>query len=483
MNPKDKNQPLWDAFTQAINWNALFYIVYKVLFTTLSLLLYKNLTATDFTFWANLNSSIFLILLWTDFGFRKSIPRYCPEFSHDKSAEKTFLIRTLLFKILILCASTPLFIYAIKNLAHLINPTHYLCLLSIASTLFIVEGIIAIQQLIFHSYFWNKQFNLLSTIVMTIEMLVSITLLYSHEQPLRAILTTKIIGGIIIILTSMILLLKLYKIKKPLINRKQKNNTEQGKTTQQLYKEFATHSLIMGVNNNLKSLSERNFIIILLTHTVGHIPANIFKVANDGALLFYRIVIKVIGTADTSLLSYIEVSKQKKELMNVAFKKITTKVAGLCFPLFGLVFISLFLDYDFFNDTYVFQLFAVMACGYLSETMLLPFERVLEVKRQYKSLLIAYVPYTIMIIFLLNGSIITSFGLLWSITLIHSVRLVSITIMYLIVYTRYNLSLPITYITRLAIWSTVITGILIYILSFLSKSIQSLIYLIPFFHS
>ena len=89
---------------------------------------------------------------------------------------------------------------------------------------------------------------------------------------------------------------------------------------------FIKHSLIMWANNNLKSLSERNFLVPFFTHIFGPGPANLFKVANDGALLFYRIAIKTIGTTDTSLLAHIETSQQHKKLMPIRAQEPKSKI-------------------------------------------------------------------------------------------------------------------------------------------------------------
>jgi len=74
--------------------------------------------------------------------------------------------------------------------------------------------------------------------------------------------------------------------------------------------------------------------------------------------------------------------------------------------------------------------------------VLLPYERVLEVKRSYSSLARAYVPYVITLIVLMTGNIVTLIGLLGTLLCIHAVRLVSLWLMSRTVQRTYHLHLP-----------------------------------------
>src|SRR5581483_10932205 len=74
------------------------------------IVLYRSLSVADFSTWANITSIIFLMLLWIDCGFRKSIPRFCPEFSRDKLLHKRFITYLILFYSTLLMISVPLFI-------------------------------------------------------------------------------------------------------------------------------------------------------------------------------------------------------------------------------------------------------------------------------------------------------------------------------------------------------------------------------------
>jgi len=297
----------------------------------------------------------------------------------------------------------------------------------LGSILFITEGIVAILRLVYHSYFLHKQFNLSAIIMMIIEMIINITLIYTINQSsmlLTVILINKIFSNIIIGLINSIMLPKIIPLS---IVTHTKINIRQ--TTEK----FIRHSAVMWINNNLKSLSERNFFIPFITYTMGPVLANLFKIANDVALLFYRIVIKTIGTTDTLLLAHIVALKQKK-LMPFAFAKLTTKVTSLCLPLLGIVLFLAIQGSTSTRNPFVFYSFIIMATGYLIETMFLPYERILEVNGKYKQLALAYVPYIIMLISVFSGVTMPSFGLLGSIMIIHGVRLVSLGIIVCFVY-------------------------------------------------
>ena len=82
---------LISQFNSGINWNACFYIIYKSTNTLVTFLLYQHLTSYDFTIWAITNSTIYITLLWADFGLQKSIPRYSPVFAQDPPANARFI--------------------------------------------------------------------------------------------------------------------------------------------------------------------------------------------------------------------------------------------------------------------------------------------------------------------------------------------------------------------------------------------------------
>src|SRR5260221_476123 len=100
-------QQLFSKFTWSQNWNAFSYVTYKILFTILSITLFITLNTTDFSTWANIQCIAYLFILWIDCGFRKSIPRYAPEYAHNKTAMKEFTNGVILFQSILLIASIP----------------------------------------------------------------------------------------------------------------------------------------------------------------------------------------------------------------------------------------------------------------------------------------------------------------------------------------------------------------------------------------
>jgi hypothetical protein len=214
-----------------------------------------------------------------------------------------------------------------------------------------------------------------------------------------------------------------------------------------IHRRFIKHSAIMWFNNGCKSLTERNFLVPWFTYIFGPAVANMFKVANEGALLFYRIVVKTIGTTDTAVFAHIVTMDSTKGTWQIAFKKVTAKIAALCIPLFGIIW--LMCQYDAISlikgDRFVFHIFFIICIALLTEVVCSPSERILEVKANYKDLFIAYAPYFCMLILFSTTPVMTSIGLLSSIFLIHVVRLVSSTLMVFIARIKYNLDDRLTY--------------------------------------
>src|SRR5579872_3032977 len=162
-------QQLFIKFSHGVNWNAFLYIFYKSSFTLLSIVLFTQLTTIDYATWANLNSMVFLMLLWIDCGLRKSIPRFCPEFARNQSAHRSFLMRIITFQLMLLSIATPFFMIIVSKAAsalHLHSSTH---LLHLCALIFFLEGIASLLRVLFHAHFWHKQFNLLSAATLLAE--------------------------------------------------------------------------------------------------------------------------------------------------------------------------------------------------------------------------------------------------------------------------------------------------------------------------
>jgi len=432
---------LQEKFSQGVNWNGFLFIIHKVLFFSLSLLLYNKLTIKDFSTWANINNIIFLFLLWIDFGFRKSLPRYCPAFAQNRRSMKQFIRYIIAFKTIILLMATPVFFVVAQYLSGKLSLAHHRTLLYLGCTLFFIEGVVAIIGLIFHSYFWQKQFNLLSSIMMTMHMGTIIALVTFTEVSttvLHSIFVIKSVSGVLVIFISIFMLRQLYKDKS--------YTNDQEVNARALTLAFAQHSGIMWINNNLKSVTERNFLVPLFTYTLGQQQANLFKIANDGALLFQRTVLKTIGTTDTSLLAHIETLPNAQSLLPRLFKQLTTKIISLSVPLVAIVFILLYWrGLPTGNGQLPFYLFAILTLCYLVQTMLTPYERVLEVKRKYTKLMVAYLPYVVMVLFFFVFDLIPSIGLLGSIVFVHGVRLVSSFLMIHFARRQFQLRFPVRF--------------------------------------
>jgi len=211
----------------------------------------------------------------------------------------------------------------------------------------------------------------------------------------------------------------------------------------------------MWINNTLKSFSERNFLVPLLTFLLGQQIANLFKIAQDWALLFERSILKTIGVSDTALLAHAEMGSWSIDL---AFKKLMHKVIGLCIPLFGIITLIFINGRYIFGEQTAFQTFLLLAITYLIEVLLSPYERMLEVKQRYLLLMVAYAPYIVGVLFLFYS--IPFIGLQSFILIMQGVRLVSSFIMSWFAYRNYHLSFPWDHLIRLVvIWLMIVVGI------------------------
>jgi hypothetical protein len=164
-----------------------------------------------------------------------------------------------------------------------------------------------------------------------------------------------------------------------------------------------------------------------LTATIGLEAANLFKIANDGALLIYRSIIKTIGTTDTTLLSY-AITTHNNPLPN-AFKHLLTTVITLCGLFTGIFVLCIIVATSLGVNTLTVHLFGILTISYLTEAVLSPFERLLEVKFHYWMLFLSYIPYIVGMI--LIASSISSLGLLTCVIIIQLLRISSSLLMTL----------------------------------------------------
>lgn len=430
-------QKLYKKFSKGIVWNAFLFLVYKLLFISLTFLLYGRLTVQDFSLWANVNCIIYLLLLWLDFGFRKSLPRYAPEFSKNKITMQKFITFILIFHLIVLCIASPVFLFLIARFATTIGLSKQVSILYLGCILFIVEGILATFRLIYHSYFWQKNFNILNALTLVTQLVLSIGSLYVVEKSialLQAIFIIKIGTSILMLAIATVMLRWLYQ-----------TNTFSEKTKINISSkgwEFAKHSSIMWASTNIKSLTERNFLVPLFTWQLGPSLANLFKVANDSALFFQRLILKTIGTTDTSLLSYIEKKSKNSVLLPQVFKKLTTKIISLCVPLLGLLVAWYFYKKNTGTESSTSHLFFVLAIGYLLQVLISPYERILEVKKKYIVLMIAYLPYLFFVPLFLYFNHPSPISLFYSVLLVQSIRLISALMMAIFVRYTFSLKYP-----------------------------------------
>ncbi len=414
---------LYKRFSTAIIWNGLFYFVYQSCFFLRTALLYRFLTPIDFSTWSNLNSALFLLLLWLDPGFRKSIPRFAPQAGAIRSR---WLSKLAQLQIFILLLSLPFLYLSIIKL----TTKDYLVIIALA--IFIAEGAHSPIKLFYHAYFYNKAFNSIAAITTLIEMIFILLFLMKggeSETILIGVMLSKLLATVILIASS----IKLYLKQSPPLLEKHTFDT----------KSFIAHSGAMWVCSILNSLTERNVLIPVITYSMGIEVANTCKLANDGALYIYRVVIKTIGSADTALLAHIEEGYEDKQAQQMAMAnavdKLTTQVSRLALPLLGVVGIIMISSYWFSYKQYVFHVFFIMVIGYLTETAWLPYERILEVKRSYRLIFLSYAPYLIFIIFLFYFLHISCIGLLPFLILLHIVRLVTGFLMRMHVYREFHL--------------------------------------------
>jgi hypothetical protein len=449
---------LFHRFTSALSWNAFLYIAHRILSTVFVFVLYRAVPTATFSTWATVLSVIFLLLLWLDFGFRKSIARYAPVFTAHR-AFALFTRTVLIFQLGVLFLAAPLFFYFLPSLFALIV-RHEVPLSTslrlIATGLFITEGLVEILRLLYHAHFMNKPFNILATTARILESAASISLIFfwpgSPSGILVTILTFKLLSSLLIIVVSLFMLPTLYKQARHDIQGVL--DPEPDHNLKPLWWGFVRHSFMMWLSNGIKSLSERNFILPVLTYTLGLEQASVFKLAQDSALFFERSIIKTLGTADTALLAHVEEEAHGKVEGVLAFKKLTRQVAGLCIPLFGVLLFIWLSSETFFKDQGVFQIFLILTGTYLLEVLVSPYERILEVRQRYILLGIAYVPYMIGLYLVLRGY--TFIGLVSFVLVLQGVRLVSSGIMVGFVSYYYRLRFPILFTAG---WLAVAVGV------------------------
>lgn len=461
-------QQLLFKFNQGINWNAILSITHKILSVIVSYILFCTCSTADYNLWANAQGLIFITLLWIDGGLRKSIPRFAPIFASTHTTPR-FIKYISVFQITALLCTVPLIILGSQKLHSVLSLSY--SVIPYIIMLFLLEGIISLLRLIYHSYFWHKVFNETYVSMIMLETMITLLLVALKTTPLiPSILITKIItGSILIIITT-------WRIPAIMNDPAYKDIKANGITNPQ--SEFLTHTAAMWGSNAIKSMSERNALMPIFTYMFGPEQANLFKVANDGAVVVYRTLIKTIGTTDTSLLAHSQVIGAGESGLQAAFKKVSTKVASLCIPVLGIIGGIYSSTYWYLYDHVVFHIMFILIGGYVIEVALSSYERVLEINFRYRYLVYAYIPYIVLLtLFLipllsfitiptltplsltlssilsidlsslsfdLSLSRITSIGLVPLLLCMHGVRLVSTSLMVCFARRLYTLSFPLT---------------------------------------
>ena len=451
-----QEQTLLTAFTSAQRWNAFLYMAQKVLFVSLTAALYNTLDPLHFSIWATIQSTIYLTLLWLDCGMRRSVPQYAPAFSKDRKTIKAFCLKIITIQMTLVLIALPLIIFFVMpRICGIPSDQSWGCTVGyIAGMMFVIEGCIATLRILYNSYWWTRPFNIASAIV-TISEVIGATIIIFHStnssHTLISILATKLAAGTTLTVIGVMGLIYL-TTHGPII--KKDNQTGDMSKPEPTIKEFASHSLLLWGGTVIKSLSERNFMLPLITHTFGIYEANAFKVANDLSMFFCRAAVKTIGTTDASILAHAQLDTTRQTAMPNAFKQVTTRTAALCIPLLGIVTVIMYRNI-YSEQSGPFVLFALMTTGYLIETIFAPCERTLEIKKQYRAIALSYAPYLLIIAIIISCSLFrsskTSIGLFPMIALVQLVRLVTTLCLTLTLARTHNLYLPFKELMRITI--------------------------------
>lgn len=426
------NKILFNKFTIGLFWNGIFYIVYKILFLSLSITLYYKLDTYFFSQWALINSFVFIVVLWLDCGFKKSIPRYYPLFVQTQKSHSFFIKTLITFQTFFLVIiGTPL-IWIITQ-----KVTGLKIFTVLIFGLFLTEGLIALLRILYHAHFWHKQFNSLHTFFIFLETVFNFYLITLAMDQLRLItylLFSKIIFGIFIIATSLFSFSQMYKATVYTNNAFVDTKTAMHN--------FIKHSLYMWASTFIKSLSERNVLFPYITYTLGASVGNLFKVTYDSALFLQRIALKTIGTSDSSLLGYLEEDVHKTIKLQETFMQLLQKITIISIPLVSISFFANYYPTYFYIEHDCVKLFFIIVFGYIVELLLSPFERVLESKFEYKLLWIAYTPYLICLSALFIFDALKQSSLTFFIFSIQIFRIISSLLMTYCAQKNYNLSIP-----------------------------------------
>lgn len=436
---------LFSYFNTALGWNAAFYGFYKLTSAGLTIFLFKYLSSSWFSCWATGNSLIFLFVLWIDCGFKKSIPRFCPLYL-GINYHRQFITKVIMLRCATLFISFPLVWFGMKY-----GWGGHPEMVPWVMFLFFSQGMATIFELLYHAHFWQREYAIMHTGSLLFEILCNIILLSStsnHMSIVQGLFINKALGALVLTVLSSFFLPKLYRSTTLVCTQ-----TEQEKEL--LKRSFIKYSLFMWWSTTIKSLSERNFLVPFFTMTLGQPIANTFKVANDAALIFQRTVLRTIGIADMSLLSYAMLN-DTSELVQ-AFNHLMRTLILLIFPL-ATVTILLTKKFHTLETTELVFLFGTIIGGYMLEMLLSPYERLLEVQFKFRSLFKAYLPYVLGYTLLLIAISFQELGLVPYMILTQIVRLISSLCMCWYGYDPHNDPFPQAFLYKVAGACLIIIG-------------------------
>lgn len=460
-------------FDRSIIWNGFLFFVNKLSKCTISFILFSKLTLQDFSAWANVFGMAFILALWLDFGFRRSIPLFSPYFAQNDSTKKKFLISIIAFKFLCALLVNIAWFFCCKPLAQMLSMSSHTNFFYMGSLIFLLESISSCIKLIFHSFFWQKELTIIETTIIALETLCIFFLSFSLQSSsllLFSVFSCEIASQLLSIILLSISLLRLNKTL-PIKEQATDDNTAL------LFRKFVKHSLIMWVFIVINSLTERNFLVPFITFFFGPYCSSMFKLANDSALIFQRFIIKTIGFSDTALLVHLELGEEvdKEEQSLKGFNLISRRVCLLTLPLFGilLIFYRGFLPIIDLspNNQILFSLFFILSLFYLSQLLFIGYDRFLEIKKEYRGLFFSSIPYIIILIMFIGSFFyqekINPIFLLPFIFFIHFIRFLSSTIRIYFATKSYKARFPIFFAIKILSFTFIISLIVQEIISVL----------------
>lgn len=409
------------AYNHAIAWNFALFFVMNFSYTLISTSFFYKLTNDQFTLWANLCGLIYLTVLWCDGGMRQTIPTFIPHAFTSQGNRSQFIrwvigLQTIIGLIGITCLYT--IITTLTSDVFLVG----LCL-----SIFVFEIILTTMQSFFHGQFLNKEYNqsLMSFILLEIVVFCGSIFFIPQSFLLHAYFVYKLIYLVASIS---------YNGQRLFTQLHAYADIKDGNLS---YTHFVQHTSTMWGTSVLKSLSERNALVPLITFFLGGHWANIYKVSNDWALFIYRTLIKTIGTSDISFISHV-LHQSSSDAVQTSFTHLFKKCIRMTIPF--IVVVAVILIYTLlFDHNKSLIMFVILTISYLLEITVTPYTRVLENRKQYIILVVSHIPFLLIPFALWAGIFSSIISLILAIVLM---RCAIFTAIAAICTYTYNLSMP-----------------------------------------